>query len=252
MKKGVFCISIDTELLWGRKDLDYSKFTKKTKKEREIIKNILHLFQKYNIPATWAIVGKIKEGSDPLWSGKDIIKNIQKVKNQEIGSHSYSHEIFTEIDKEKAEDEIKKNKAISFVFPRNKIKYLKLLKKHGFKTFRGKDKRTWELFAPSMPPTYKPIFEEGLINIPGSMYLVSARGARRHIPYGLRLLKSKIGINKAIKRKQVFHLWFHPIDFANETNSMMKEFEEILKYANTKRVEGLLEIKNMKDIAKSQ
>lgn len=248
MRKGVFCISIDTELLWGRKDLNYSTFIKKTKKEREIIKKLLSLFDKYNIPATWAVVGKLKEKGYPLWSGIDIIKNIEKVRNQEIASHSYSHEIFTKISEEKAENEIKDNKAKSFVFPRNQIKYLNLLKKHGFKTYRGKDRKSWELFHISKPPTYKPTFNNGLLNIPGSMYFVSARNIRKYIPYGTRLFKSKMGINKAISRKQVFHLWFHPIDFANETNSLMKEFEEILQYASQKRDQGKLEIKNMNQI----
>lgn len=248
MKKGIFCISIDTELLWGRKDINYTKFIKKTKKEREIIKKILELFKKYNIPATWAIVGKLKEKGDPMWSGIDIIKDIEKVKNQEIASHSYSHEIFDRINKKEAEEEIVKNKAKSFVFPRNRVKYLDLLKKHGFEAFRGRDRKSWELFHISKPPTYKPHFEQGLLNIPGSMYFVSARGIRKYIPYGARLLKSKMGINKAVSRKQVFHLWFHPIDFANETNTLIKEFEEILKYAAGERDSGKLEIKNMNQI----
>src|SRR5260221_3796464 len=106
--KGTFCISIDTELLWGRKDLDYSKFIEKTKKERIIIKRLLALFKKYNISVTWATVGKLYEGNDPLWSGKDIIKSIKKDKIHELGSHSYSHEIFTNISLSIAENEIKK------------------------------------------------------------------------------------------------------------------------------------------------
>src|SRR6266478_1850693 len=100
MKKGIFCISIDLELLWGRKDLDYSKFINKTKKERNIIKKLLALFKKYNIPTTWATVGKLYTGKNPLWSGKDIVKLIKNQKIHELGSHTYSHEIITDISKE--------------------------------------------------------------------------------------------------------------------------------------------------------
>src|SRR6266700_2913773 len=99
MKKGIFCISIDLELLWGRKDMDYSKFIKRTKKERIIIKKLLLLFKKYNIPVTWAVVGKLYEGKDPLWSAKDILKWIKNDKIHELASHTYSHEIISEISK---------------------------------------------------------------------------------------------------------------------------------------------------------
>lgn len=248
MKKGIFCISIDTELLWGRKDLDYSKFIQKTKKEREIIKKLLSLFNKYNVPATWAIVGKLYEGENPLWSGKDIINSIKKNKNQEIASHSYSHEIFTEISEKQAINEIKKNKQKSFIFPRNKIKYLNLLKKYGFKSYRGKDRSTYELLLPLTPPTYNLQSTKDLLNIPGSMYFASNRGIKQFIPQNLRLIKSKTGINKAIGNKEVFHLWFHPVDFADNSKSLFDEFESILKYADQKRRENKLEIKNMNQI----
>src|SRR5260221_6530533 len=213
MKKGVLCISIDLELLWGRKDLDHSKFIKKTQKERTIIKRLLALFDKYNIPVTWAVVGKLYEGNDPLWSGKDIIKSIKDKKIHELGSHSYSHEIISEITREKATREVKKNMSKSFVFPRNKIKYLEILKRNGFISYRDKDKSEYELVIPRIPPTDIPKLNKGLVSIPSSMYFVSGRGIRKYIPFGFRLFKSKLAINAAVKRKTVFHIWFHPIDF---------------------------------------
>ncbi len=256
--KGTFCISIDTELLWGRKDLDYSKFIEKTKKERIIIKKLLALFKKYNIPVTWAIVGKLYESNDSLWGGVDIIKWIKADKIHELASHSYSHEDFTKIDKIKAKEEFSKPKAYSFIFPRNHIAYLDLLKKSGFKVYRGADETNSKthfiqlinLLLGRIPNTSQPLNENGLINIPGSMYFVSNRGPRKYIPCGFRLRRAKLGINYAIKRNEIFHLWFHPIDFADNTNSLLKEFEHILKYANEKRDNSMLEIKTMAQIAK--
>src|SRR5258708_30958657 len=251
MMKGIFCILIDTELLWGRKDIDYSKFIEKTKGERLIIKKLLALFKKYNIPVTWAIVGKLYEGTDPLWSGKDIISWIKKDKIHELGSHTYSHEIINQISAKQANDEFAKNKALSFVFPRNKIKYLDLLKKNGFKSYRGKDKSEHELLIPRIPPTGKIKITKNLVQIPSSMYFVSARGIRKYISlFNLRYIKSKLGINRAIKKQEIFHLWFHPIDFADNTKPLLKELEEILKYVSDKRNNGLLEIKTMEQIAK--
>ncbi|QQG47060.1 MAG: polysaccharide deacetylase family protein [Candidatus Woesebacteria bacterium] len=255
---GTFCISIDTELLWGRKDLDYSKFIERTKKERDIIKKLLSLFSKYNINTTWAIVGKLYEKGDEFWCGKDIVEMIKKKRIHELASHSYSHEDFTKISRKKAKQEFKKPRAFSFIFPRNHIAYLDLLKKSGFKAYRGPDETNTtkhiiqliNLLLNIPPRTSNPIKDKGLINIPGSMYFVSARGVRKYIPYGLRLRRAKSGIDKAISKGQIFHLWFHPVDFADNEKSLFREFENILKYAKSKRDKNLLEIKTMSQIAR--
>ncbi|MEK7526564.1 MAG: polysaccharide deacetylase family protein [Patescibacteria group bacterium] len=249
MKKGIFCISIDTELLWGRKDLDYSKFIRATKKERDIINRLLDIFTKYKISVTWAVVGSMNSSGDPLWRGKDIIDQIKKTKLQEVGSHSYSHEVFTQIDKDCADQEVKRNRAVSFVFPRNKVAHLDLLKKYGFKIYRSADQTNWETIIPRIPPVYELQTNKGLIATRGSMYFVSARGIRKYIPIWLRVVKAKLGIKSAVKNRKVFHLWFHPVDLAENTIAMLDGIEQIVKYANEKREQGLLEIKSMEQTA---
>lgn len=251
MNKGIFCISIDHEFLWGRKDLNYNAFVPKVKSERKIIAKILKLFKKYDIPATWAVVGKILEKGDSLWHGPNSVREIKKDKNQEIASHSYSHKIFTEIGQKVAREEIEKLKAKSFVFPRNKIAYIDLLKKYGFKCFRGRDKTSFELLIPRIPPVYKPKLINGVVEIPGSMYLVSGRGFRKFIPKGLRFIKAKWGIDSAIGKNKVFHLWFHPIDFVDDSKKIFSNFEQILAYAAKKRKQKVLEIKTMNEVASS-
>ena len=251
MNTGIFCLSIDLELLWGRRDTNYSRFIEKSKNERHIIKNLLKLFNKYDIHATWAIVGKLYEAGDPLWHCPDIINLIKLTKHQEIASHSYSHPEFTAIPPNVAKEEFKKHASASFVFPRNKISYLNLLRDCGFICFRGEDKRRWELLYPAPPPAYTPTLKAKLVNIPGSMYFVSSRDLRKFIPYGLRFLKSKMGIDQAIKHTQVFHLWFHPVDFADNETLMMKELEAILVYVQKKVQDGKLLSLSMQEIASS-
>lgn len=132
-KKGTFTISIDTELAWGTFDLGgHIKYKEAYKKYRPIITKVLGLFDKYEIPATWAIVGHLflegckKEGgithpeiirprhkwfrgdwfrldpatnitADELWYGRDIVKMILSAKTkQEIASHSFCHMIFSD------------------------------------------------------------------------------------------------------------------------------------------------------------
>jgi hypothetical protein len=249
MNKPVFCISIDFELLWGRRDksnLDF--FGKRIGKERIVVNRILSLFKKYDIPATWAVVGKLYENGNPNYCGTDVLKNIAQLKSQEIASHSYTHPVFTEISKEEAIVEFNKFKKKTFVFPRNKIKYIPELKKAGFKTYRGKDEYAQELLIPRVPPVYSPFKQDGLTNIPGSMYFVSGRGLKKYIPKNLRYFKCKLGIDNAIRQNKIFHIWFHPIDFVDDSIKIFSDFEKVLMYASSKRSKGLLDILTMKDI----
>jgi hypothetical protein len=239
MEKGAFCISIDTELLWGRVK-NPTPFLDDAKKIRPVVKKLLTLFEKYQIPATWAIVGEIFNPGDSIWHGQDIIKMIKACPNQEIACHSYSHEIFDEniISQSVAETEIKKCLKVarplqlrSFVFPKNIVGYLEILKKHGFTSYRGSE-QSWFSKIPKLqklfqildftllftPPVSSPSKDHsGLVNIPGSMYYVSARGLRKYIPPKFRLIKVKRGLKKAVKKKKIFHLWFHPIDFTQNS-----------------------------------
>lgn len=306
---GVFCISLDTELIWGRHDLNYQPFLKYIEGERKIIKILLEMFDKNSIPATWAIVGhlfleqcqtnrglKHKEivrpkfswvkgdwfkndpatsfKKNPDWYGPDIIRLIKKYRNQDIGSHSFSHLIFGDkgCSRKCAESDIRKcvEQALnfnlnftSFVFPRNKIGHLDVLKKYNFKVYRGAQKKllslpnflakTLELldYFLMIPHTTKVTKENGLINVPSTMYYISARGFRKFIPVKIRVLKAKMGILKAIRKKQVFHLWFHPYDLKDADGSLIKGFKEIIDFVSKKQQEGKIEIKNLKQFIKS-
>ena len=125
MKKGIFTISLDFELHWGRFDkyslkdnLGYYAQTKK------VLPYILELFERYGIAATWATVGalmaenyeewlhyspSLKPGyheskySAYAWMEKEkpyqyealfapeLVREIIKCPGQEIGSHTFAH-----------------------------------------------------------------------------------------------------------------------------------------------------------------
>lgn len=280
MNKGTFCISIDTELLWGRRNLDINAFVGYAKKVRTIVKKLLALFDKYEIPATWAIVGKLflpPKAENDLWHGKDIVDEIAKHKNQEIACHSFSHILFGDpkCTKENAEAEIKKCVEIaeknniklnSFIFPQNSIGHLDILKQYGFICYRGKDPYWFRKFDPLSkflqiidfllclaPPVSSAFVDKtDLVNVPGSMFYVSRWGLRKYLPSFCWTIKAKKGINKAIKQEKIFHLWFHPITLSGTENDIkihLQGLEEVLHYANNLRARGRLDIKAMQEIA---
>lgn len=147
LKKGIFVISIDTELAWGTFDHGgHIKYKEAYKKYRFIIANILALFKKYEISATWAIVGHLfldscnKENrnlhpdiirpihhwfpydwfkfdpganisQDDVWYGSDIVEMISDtIPKQEVASHSFCHPVFSDVgcSRETAESDISK------------------------------------------------------------------------------------------------------------------------------------------------
>jgi len=134
-QKGIFTISIDYEFAWGYADKLLSLEDKiRVRQEVDITKRLILLFEKYNIPATWAIVGHLLEKkcewnsnnlshpeykrpiykneicdyffqhpdknncSDTLWydSQKLISQIKQSSANHEIASHSYAHILYDE------------------------------------------------------------------------------------------------------------------------------------------------------------
>lgn len=306
--KGVFCLSFDMELLWGRHDKQYvDRYIGRADKERAIVRRLLQLFEKYDVAATWAIIGHLflsscrRSGNSihpeiarpsypwyakdwfakdpgtniskhPNWYGADIVDLIRSHPKQEIGSHSFSHIIFGHpgCSSQCAEDEIvqcvslaekKGIKLRSFVFPRNRVGHLSLLKKFGFTSYRGENTRyqflflgsrlrTGDYFLPITPKVYKPQRSNGLVNIPESLYFFSARGIRRYVSKGIRFKKIKQGIDEAIVKGAVFHLWTHPTDFADDTERLLLEFEEIMKYVSAKEKEGKLSVLTMQQIAR--
>ena len=123
----VFVVSIDLEMSWGAVHRGRPHQSDRFSSEREIVSGLLGLMEKYQIAATWAVVGHLflprcepKEGikhpeisrpnyqwhaadwydldpssdveSEPTWYGPDLVEVIRSCPtHQEIGSHSFGH-----------------------------------------------------------------------------------------------------------------------------------------------------------------
>ena len=127
---GSFVLSLDTELAWGAVHRGgYEGRERDFDRTRYVVEELLDLLDKYEISATWAIVGHLfietcwpvngvkhpeivradyagyagdwfdrdpcsNVNEDPYWYGNDIVRKILDcVTPQEIGSHSFSHMI---------------------------------------------------------------------------------------------------------------------------------------------------------------
>ncbi|MEM2241040.1 MAG: polysaccharide deacetylase family protein [Nitrososphaeria archaeon] len=152
LQKGVFLISVDLEMMWGfnsellENNLSIKPYLKMIKKSREAISYLLEILEKYEIPATWAVVGhlmlnrcervnglphpnmprpKIKGvdwysldpcssvKDEPLWYAPDIVASILDSEIvHEFASHSFSHVDFTKIDAEIAAAEVRESKRL--------------------------------------------------------------------------------------------------------------------------------------------
>ncbi len=274
-----FCISIDCELAWGVRDQISYKFIEKTLElDENICFNLLTIFNDFDINATWAIVAGMLDKNNPMiknydskvWYNPKIIEKIQKSKKyQEIASHSYAHPNFLNYSENEIEEDFQKaeyffnNNGIkikTFIFPRNKIRYLNLLNKYGIKIFRGLDKSFYKkiyLYNPflgkfaniidkSFPlssNTVSPIISShNLTELQSSLLFISRNGYKKIITEYSIFSKAKKAIDNAIKNKECFHLWFHPSNFYYNTENQFLLLMKILKYVNLNRKRGFITV----------
>jgi len=318
--KGTFILSIDVELAWGSVGAANPKSSLPAVGGiRQIVDPLLKIIGNYRIPVSWAIVGHVfldrcehkdrphpdmprphytwfkgdwykydpcsDVDTNPLWYGSDIVAKImhftrESPAEQDIGCHSFSHQIFGDpgCSEEVAKAEIDKCLKImadrgihprTFVFPIGSVGHLNVLREKGFTAYRGTLVERVERYASlersaqnvlrrnvaladefmsyyllASPPVVFP--EEtlpGLWSIPGSMGF----GKKPGVPNHLVVMKAKRGIRRAIKEEKCFQMFTHLHNFGGAP-SLLKDFESILKLADEEREKGKLQIMNMQQL----
>ena len=310
LERGIFILSLDFELAWGMHDLwdadigiPKAMIAAYMRTRTEVVDALLRLFQKYDISATWATVGYMFHDQDDtqesyankhiqrlataslsctedefksIWLGDDLITKVQAANpTQDIGSHTYSHVIFSDptCTADVADREIAQCVALakqmdlplkSFVFPRNEEAHHDVLQKYGFTSYRsvqpgwvnhfsGQAQR-WAKFlsdAIGLTPPLAVVEEkrEGLWGISASAYYRPAYGKARFIPNRSRVGQSMRGINKAIKKCGIYHLYLHPSDMAFASERLLDGLEQILNHAAEARQNGQLDTLSMAQMA---
>lgn len=214
------------------------------------------------------------EETAPLFFGRRLVEKIRACPvPQEIGCHSFSHVIFGDggCSAATAESEVAACVGLaremgielrSFAFPRNRVAHLDVLRRHGFRCYRGPGPRwyerdedvgplgrlahLWDVLLAAPPPTVLPERDvSGLWNIPGSMIYFPMHGVRRWIPVSRRVKRALKGLDTAARSRRVFHLWFHPTNLADGLDPMFAGLRAILERAAALRRSGELEVRPM-------
>lgn len=166
--------SMDCELAWGFADLTspverVESMRDHSSSVRNVYSMLIDLFDKYDIPATWAFVGHLfydscsesthpvndltggadpysNQDVDPLYYAPDVIDMVEETDiDHDIGGHSFTHPEFTQIEESTARAELATMVDIaaergidisSFVFPRNSVAHINLLDEFGITSYR--------------------------------------------------------------------------------------------------------------------
>lgn len=170
---GSVVISLDAELGWGFHDLPEPP-TDRVENAREGWRTMLELCDRFEVPATWAVVGHLMletcDGThadhpapdgwferertswrdrEDLRFGPDLVRAVLASSvDHELGCHSFSHVLFgrPETSAELARAELRRCQEIaaqwgltvdSFVYPRNDVGHRAVLAEAGFDAYRG-------------------------------------------------------------------------------------------------------------------
>lgn len=228
-------------------------------------------------------LGEMPETDTHLHFAPDLVKAIQQTPGMEIGSHTFSHYycLANGQDADSFEDDLRSHlrlaekrgiKLKSLVFPRNQYNkaYLDICRKLGIEVFRGNESswiysaRNDEQETPlrrairltdaylnlSGHHTYKPrgMVENGLFNFPSSRFLRPARPINPLLE-GLRLRRITRAMNHAAKHGEVFHLWWHPHNFSENTDANFAFLKRILQHYQALHAKYGFESVNMGELA---
>jgi peptidoglycan/xylan/chitin deacetylase (PgdA/CDA1 family) len=173
-----------------------------------------------------------------VWYAPDLIDDIlQSNVNHEIGCHSFSHLNCSDryCPSEVLDDELarcvylancKGIRLRSMVFPGGTNGNYAILKKHGFSCCRYNDPK-WDLFYPEKDAY-------GLLRLPSSAS-IGADPFSWSLSY--RMKRYRAYIDKAIQRRTVCHLWFHPSLDEHARDAVLPA---LLEYADCQRDAGNL------------
>lgn len=215
------------------------------------------------------------ESDDPFHFAPSLIAKIAKQEGQEIASHSFSHYYAMEAGQTLADFEADLSSATaiaansgytlrSYAFPRNQVNpaYLPALSRAGIMAYRGteatKAKRPGPFTAQRNPFCRMVRLLDSYLNfdghltyawpnhasasVPASRYLRSYRAGLRPLePWHIRRIVNAMG--HAARQGEIFHLWWHPEDFATNCDANLRLLRQLLEAWDSNRARhGMLSL----------
>jgi len=284
------CISIDLEMAWGRwEQIDDRYLRLAAEADRPIVRRLLQLSERYGIPMTWAVVGRIFDDSPGLarpqgppeaWFAPELVEAIRASPvAHDIGSHSHAHVYYDRLSAAEASQDLGLDVALrkrwgiparSWVFPRNGIAHVEQLAAAGIQVYRTLDGGWLETVRDTVPRLYPvgnlvdkmlpippPLVEveargsggAGAVALPSSTILLARNGLRRLVLPSVTRRRWIRAIEDAASQGKVFHPWFHPSAFYFDPEPQFAMLEAVFRFAAGKRDAGALRIATMADFA---
>jgi glycosyltransferase involved in cell wall biosynthesis/peptidoglycan/xylan/chitin deacetylase (PgdA/CDA1 family) len=286
--RGVAVISIDTELAWGEAHHRDGPPRREYGDERRVIDRLLTVFERYEIPATWAVVGHLfldrcsRDGADgrphpevlrpeypwlegdwfdvdpcadraaaPDFYGPDIVERIKACAvAQEIGCHSFAHAMVGEPGYRSAvfESDLAACRAAADAHGIDLRSFVFPRNSVGHVEVLGTQGFT-SYRGRARKRVVRPRREaSGVWNIPAT-YLYAPATRRRNVPIGLWALVPRMRLRQAARDRSLFHLWFHPYNITDDPERALRGIELISREAARLRERGRLDVLTMGGLA---
>ena len=277
MAAGKLTISIDLELSWGVWDhLTADDLRLAEAAERPICTALIDLFDRHQVPATWAVVAALldeasastRPGPKACWFAPDIIERLlATTAGHEIGSHSGRHIYFDTASADDARTDLEFARSVhrahglgfdSFVFPRGAAGHLDAVASVGLKVFNAADvgwvetarslgrragqaANLLDKLLPIAPRSASAERRGELIHIPKSMLLMGRNGPRRFVLPAVTRAKLRAGVRRAQDTGGIFHLWFHPSNFYFRRDEQLATLGWFLAHVADEAARGRIE-----------
>ena len=223
------------------------------------------------------------ENHDPEHLAGSLVDLIAASPGQEVASHTFSHYYCLEPDQNEAmfradlaaAQSVARGRGLSvssLVLPRNQWNpaYAGAVLDLGFRCIRG-NQRSWAhrpapgrgdlrqraarladtYVGVSPPPTTawsEVVLPSGLCDIPASAFLRPYHARRRQLE-PLRRARLRSGLRHAARAGRIFHLWWHPYNFAHNRKENLSLLEHVLDdFDDLSRSEGI-ETLTMSDVS---
>ena len=208
--------------------------------------------------------GELKEIPFEMLSAQNEIKAILATAGQDLASHTFSH--YYTLEAGQSSSDFEKDMELmkeagekfnhtfkSIVFPRNQVNqdYLELLSHKGYAVYRGnqmsklwasspfakeslskKGRRVLDAYynianTVSVKPSELEAIN-GMINIPANRFLRPSSG--RSILEKQKIKHIKEEMTKAAMNGEIYHLWWHPHNFAKNTDEHFQQLDAIIAH----------------------